>query len=204
MASERTASSECQDFAWKPALLRSKRRVQVLSRGFRVDGGETRTWDQIQQLSFALDHSRGGIMMTLRMRLGDSEEVLFVNGSGGELPIYCGMLRALVEELTAARPETKIVLGHVGAARTGMFLVGSAGLITGLALVVFGLILAQERESWSELGMSFVGLVVGSMCLFIATSHLPWRTPPSQPVSEFWKQLEGVESRCVGDTGLTH
>lgn len=178
------------EFSWRPAALRSRRKVLVSTEGFVVEKGERIAWREIQHLGFALHHVKGNTMMNFRIRLSDREETLSVNGSGRELETYCRMVKTLVGAMEAARPDLEITIGNIGGSRLGMFIVGAFGSMVGIGLIVLGIHLAIDKGDWGHLGMSLVGLIFGFYMVLITLANLPWSKPPTHPLSEFWTILE--------------
>ena len=179
-----------EEFAWRPAALRSEQKVRIATDGLTLDRGDRIAWGEVDAISFALDQARRITMMTLRLRVGDSDVTLSVSGDGPEIARYVEMVRALTGTLAAARPDLTITIGHEGGARWGMFLVGALGVLVGVCGVGAGIYLTIEDGLGEGVGIGFVGLVVGLMCSAIALSNLPFGARPQAPLAEFRASLD--------------
>ncbi|MBF9058863.1 hypothetical protein HKCCSP123_06670 [Rhodobacterales bacterium HKCCSP123] len=176
---------EGRRYHWRPAALRGERTVVLTEAGFAIDGQPVLPWSEVETVGFALDRARRVTMMTLRLRVDGQDLRLSVTGEGPEVARYVEMLRALTGALAAAQPGMTIAIGHEGGARWGMFLVGLAGGLVGLGLVVLGILLGLEGDVGGGLGMGFVGGVAGLGCAAIALSNLPGAARPESPLAEF-------------------
>lgn len=179
-----------EEFALRPAALRSERSVLISAEGMTLDHGERVAWSDIEAVSFALDEARRITMMTFRIRVGDTDLPLSVSGAGPEVVRFVKMLRALTGALAAARPDLTITIGHEGGARWGMFMAGLLGVLVGIFAIGVGTYLTLRDGIGEGIGMGFVGLVLGLSCSAIALSNLPFGARPKASLAEFGVMLD--------------
>lgn len=179
-----------EEFAWRPAALRSERRVAVSPEGLCVDGGALLPWDGLEAISFALNEVRRATMMTVRLQFADGAVAqLSVNGQGPEVERYVAMLRAVIGAAAAARPEMRVALGHIGGARWGMFAVGAALALAGLGLAGLGVALGVSGDIGGGLGLGVTGLLVTVMAGAMTAANRPDQAPPDAPIAGFLAEL---------------